>query len=78
VAALSEVERAVLDLEALWWKYAGAKAARIREQFGFSETRYYQVLNALLDRPEAVVYAPSTVARLRRLREARQRSRARP
>jgi len=75
-AALSDLERAVLDFAGLRWRYAGAKEARIREQFGWSTTRYYQVLGALLERPEAVEYAPMLVARLRRLAEARSRQRS--
>ena len=75
---LSEVKCAVLDFEALWWKYSAVKAERIRAQFAMTETRYYQVVNALLDRPEALAYAPGTVARLRRLRSARASARSDP
>jgi hypothetical protein len=67
----------MLDLEALWWKYSAAKVERIREQFAMSETRYYQVLNELLERPAALAYAPATVARLQRLRTARAAVRTR-
>ena len=41
-----------------------------------SSTRYYQVLNALIDRPEALVHDPLLVRRLRRLRASRQRQRS--
>jgi hypothetical protein len=41
-----------------------------------SATRYYQVLNALIDRPEALAFDPLLVRRLRRLRAARQRARS--
>ena len=51
---LSDRDRAVLAFERQWWKYAGAKEQAIRELFDMSATRYYQVLNALLDRPEAL------------------------
>jgi hypothetical protein len=73
---LTDVERAVLDFADLWWRYQGAKEAAIRERFGWSSTRYYQVLGALSDRPEADVYAPALVARLRRLRDARRDQRS--
>lgn len=72
---LTDRDRAVLAFERQWWRHAGAKEQAIRERFGISATRYYQVLNALLDRPEAVEYEPQTVNRLRRLRAARQRAR---
>lgn len=72
---LHERDRDILDFEAQWWKYAGAKETAIRERFGMSGVRYYQVLNWLIDQPEAMVYAPMTVKRLTRLRQARARVR---
>ena len=41
-----------------------------------SATRYYQVLNALIDKPEALAFDPLLVKRLRRLRAASQRQRS--
>ena len=73
---LSERDREILDFERMWWKYAGAKEQAVREKFDMSSTRYYQVLNALLDRPEALAADPMLVKRLRRLRTARQRARS--
>jgi hypothetical protein len=66
----------MLAFERQWWRYAGAKEAAIRERFGMSGTRYYQVLNALVDRPEALAADPLLVRRLRRMRAARQRQRS--
>jgi hypothetical protein len=73
---LSERDREILSFERQWWKYAGAKEQAVRDLFDMSATRYYQVLNALLDRPEALVADPMLVKRLRRLRAARQRARS--
>ena len=73
---LTEREQEILAFERQWWKYAGAKEQAIRELFDMSATRYYQVLNALLDRPEALAFDPMLVKRLRRLRAARQRARS--
>lgn len=73
---LSERDQRMLALERQWWKYAGAKEHAIREQFAMSATRYYQLLNALLDRPEALAHDPMLVKRLRRLRSARARARS--
>jgi hypothetical protein len=75
-AALSDRDIAVLAFEKSWWRHVGAKEQAIRERFGLSATRYYQILNALLDRPEALAHDPGTVNRLRRLRAARQRGRS--
>lgn len=73
---LTDVEQRILDLERSWWKYAGAKETRVREEFDMSSTRYYQVLNALIDRPEALAYDALLVHRLTRLRAARQQQRS--
>ncbi|MBP2475075.1 hypothetical protein JOF53_003947 [Crossiella equi] len=75
-AGLTEREREVLAFERQWWKYAGAKEQAIREIFDMSATRYYQVLNALIDKPEALQADPMLIKRLRRLRHSRQRTRA--
>jgi hypothetical protein len=73
---LSERDQEILAFERQWWKYAGAKEQAVRELFDMSATRYYQVLNALIDRPEALQHDPMLVKRLRRLRSARQRARS--
>jgi hypothetical protein len=73
---LSDRDREILAFERQWWKYAGAKEQAVRELFDMSATRYYQVLNALIDRPEALTADPMLVKRLRRLRAARQRARS--
>src|SRR5919107_5426808 len=73
---LSDRDREILGFERQWWKYAGAKEQAVREKFDMSSTRYYQVLNALIDRPEALAHDPLLVRRLRRLRAARQRARS--
>src|SRR3954454_10418172 len=72
---LTAREREILAFERQWWKYAGAKEQAVRELFDMSTTRYYQLLNALIDRPEALAYDPMLVKRLRRMRQARQRAR---
>jgi hypothetical protein len=69
-------DREILAFERHWWKYAGAKQQAVRELFGVSPTRYYQVLNALIDRPEALAHDPMLVKRLRRTRWSRRRVRS--
>ena len=73
---LTEREHDVLAFERQWWKYAGAKEAAIKDLFDMSATRYYQMLNTLIDKPEALVADPMLVKRLRRLRATRQRTRS--
>jgi hypothetical protein len=73
---LTRREHDILAFERQWWKYAGSKEDAIKELFAMSATRYYQVLNALVDRPEALAVDPMLVKRLRRLRASRQKARA--
>ena len=74
-SSLSEREQQMLALERQWWKYAGAKEQAIRDLFDLSATHYYQLLNALIDREDAVAHDPMLVKRLRRLRTSRHRAR---
>ena len=71
---LTDVERAMLDLEGGTWRVPGLKEQAIKDRFGMTSTRYYQRLNSLLSRREAWEYAPTTVSRLRRVRAAHARS----
>jgi len=73
---LSDRDRDIIAFERQWWKYAGAKEQAIRELFDMSTTRYYQVLNALIDDPAALAADPMLVKRLHRLRATRQRARS--
>jgi len=73
---LSDRDRQIIAFERQWWKYAGAKEQAIRELFDMSATRYYQVLNALIDNPAALEADPMLIKRLNRLRETRQRARS--
>lgn len=68
---LTDTEVAVLEFERSWWKFPGAKETAVRERFGHGSTRHYQLLNTILDRPEALALDPLLVRRLRRLREER-------
>jgi hypothetical protein len=73
--ALSERDRAVLDFERSWWTHGGPKEVAIRERLALSPTRYYQVLNRLLESADAIAYDPLVVYRLRRRRDRRRRAR---
>lgn len=77
MTTLTDTEQAMLQLERCWWKYAGAKETRIREEFDLSATRYYMTLNRLIDREDVLAFDPLLVKRLRRLRADRARARSR-
>jgi Protein of unknown function (DUF3263) len=72
---LIDREQAILDFERTWWTRDGLKDAMVRELFQVELAAYYQTLNELLDRQDALEYDPLVVRRLRRLRDRRRRAR---
>lgn len=77
-ARLSARDMAILDFEGRRPGLGQAADQEIREHFAMSATRYLQVLNHLLDDPDALAHDPVLVGRLRRLRDARRRAREAP
>jgi len=72
---LSDRDRAILEFERTWWSEARPKEIVIKERFDLSAGRYYQILNDLIDSPDALAYDPLVVKRLKRLRDRRRRAR---
>jgi len=64
---LSDLEVRILDFERQWWKYAGAKDAAIKELFDLSTRSYYELLNNLIDREDALTASPLLVISARTL-----------
>ena len=73
---LSERDRRILAFERGIWRNQGAKEQDIAEVLGITATRYYQLLNELIDSPEALKFDPVLVKRLRAQRARRQRIRS--
>lgn len=73
--ALTDRDRAILDFERSWWTQPGPKETAIRERFELSATRYYEILNELLEDADAMDHDPLLIRRLRRLRDRRRRMR---
>lgn len=73
---LTDTEQAVLALAARRWKCPGAKEEAMLTELGMTPTRYYQVLESLIDRPEAREAEPQLVRRLQRLRDQRRPARS--
>lgn len=69
---LTDRDREMLDLAGRPYAFEGVREQHIREKWDMSATRFWHLVNALLDDPEALAYAPATVHRLRRLRERRR------
>lgn len=72
---MTDRDRAILGFEKHWWQLAGNKETAIRDRFGMSAVRYYQVLNRVVDSGEALAFDPQLVRRLRRIRSARAEQR---
>jgi Protein of unknown function (DUF3263) len=75
-AELSEQDMRILAFERRGWRTPGAKEQAIADVLGMPSTRYYQLLNELIDRPEAFQFDPVLVKRLRAQRARRQRLRS--
>jgi len=75
-STLSDLEQRILEFERNWWRYAGAKESAVKELFDLTPPRYYQLLNDLIDREDALLASPMLVKRLRRLRQARMSARS--
>ena len=73
--ALSDRDRAILEFECGWWLEPGPKEAAIRSRLGLSASRYRELLQLLIDDPEALAFDPLLVRRLQRTREQKRRIR---
>jgi hypothetical protein len=73
---LTEFQMRILAFERSWWQSPWVKDREILDALGLSPTRYYQLLNELIDQPEAAQFDPELVARLRRRRATRARLRS--
>lgn len=65
-----------LRIAAATYRYAGARETDVRRELGMSMPIYTRHLDVLLDRPDALAAYPLEVSRLRRLRDARRRTRS--
>jgi hypothetical protein len=74
--SLSQQQLDILEFERQWWRRADAKEQAIRGRFDVSAARYYQMLNAVIDSPMAMIHDPMLVKRLQRLRDARVAARS--
>ncbi len=71
---LSDRDRALLDFESRWNGHSAAKEEAIRRELTLTPARFYQLLERVIDQPDAAEYDAMLVHRLRRLREARART----
>jgi hypothetical protein len=76
MSGLTEQGQQILAFERRSWQAPGAKEQAIAEALALDVTRYYQLLNELLDLPEALAADPVLVNHLRAQRARRRRVRA--
>jgi len=76
MASLTDSDKALLDFAGRWYRFPGAQEQAMRDELGLSATTYWRKVNDLIDRPEALAYAPTTVGRLRRMRDQRLSARS--
>jgi hypothetical protein len=76
MSGLSERDMRILAFESRGWRSPGAKEQAISDVLDLPATRYYQLLNELIDKPEALAADPALVKRLRAQRARRQRIRS--
>ena len=76
MSGLTERDMRILAFERRGWRSSGVKEQAIAEALDMSATRYYQLLNELIDRPEALAFDRVRVKRLRAQRARRQRLRS--
>lgn len=80
---MTQLELRILEFERYFerrWTGLPSSAQRkqqaILAEFDVTPTRYFQLLNQLIDKPAAVKASPQLVNRLRRIRSGRRKSRA--
>ena len=76
MSGLSDLDIRILAFERRGWRSPGAKEQAISDVLDLPATRYYQLLNELIDKPEALAADPAVVKRLRAQRARRQRIRS--
>ncbi|MFM1964901.1 MAG: hypothetical protein RL134_626 [Actinomycetota bacterium] len=74
--ALTYADKALLDFAGRWYRFPGAQEQAMRDELGLSATAYWRRVSVLIDQPDALAYAPTTVARLRRMRDERLQARS--
>ena len=74
--SLTTHQLAILDTETRWPAPSARKSEHIVRVLKITRARYYQMLNQILDDPDALEHDPVTVHRLRKLRDGRVNGRA--
>jgi Protein of unknown function (DUF3263) len=68
---MTDEEKAMLKLATAPYKYAAAREADARQQFGLTATQYWQAVNRIIDNPAAWAADPHGTSRLVQARATR-------
>ena len=74
--ALTARDKQVLDFAGRHYRFTGKQEADMLTELDMSATAFWAKVHALIDRQEALAYAPTTVKRLQRLRDKGMRDRS--
>lgn len=69
--SLNKTEQRILDIQAMHFKYQGAREQFIRDELSMGATHFYQQLNRVIDTEAAMTYDSMLVKRLRARRVSR-------
>lgn len=73
---LTDRDREILAFEERWLSAtSGAREGAILSELGMKPSRYVQLLNRIIDKPEALAASPLQVKRLQRERDRRDQMR---
>lgn len=70
---LTDTQKAMIDVAAHTYKYAGSVDVIAKERFGLSPTRFWQDVNRLIKTESAYAYRPEAVRRLNHRRRPQVR-----
>jgi Protein of unknown function (DUF3263) len=70
---LTDTQKAMIDVAAQTYKYAGSVDVVAKDRFGLSPTRFWQDVNRLILTEEAYAYRPEAVRRLNERRRPQVR-----
>ena len=70
---LTDTQKAMIDVAAAPYKYAGSVDAIAKERFGLTPTRFWQDVNRLIQTEAAYAYRPEAVRRLNARRRPQRR-----
>ena len=72
---LTDTQKAMIDVAAAQYKYAGSVDVVAQERFGLTPTRFWQEINRLIQTEAAYAYRPEATRRLNQRRRPQTRLR---